>query len=169
MNPKAFIENIYSDKAKRDSNSQDLARALDVLSKTVFGDVNRFVFELLQNADDSPSETNNNGVEVEFKLLDDYLIFSHNGSHFTVDDVKGISSVGSRISKKDADIEKTGYKGIGFKSVFGTSEEVHILSNEFTFRFDKNFDQWEDDAEYPWQVIPIWTDKIPIYTYNKRY
>ena len=53
MDPKAFIDRIYSEKAKTDSNSQDLARALDVLSKTVFGDVNRFVFELLQNADDA--------------------------------------------------------------------------------------------------------------------
>ncbi|SQB46470.1 ATP-binding protein [Chryseobacterium jejuense] len=93
-----FIDNIYKEKAKNDSNSRDLARTLDVLSKTVFGDVNRFIFELLQNADDS-SESGNN-VEVEFRLVDNYLIFAHNGKHFTKEDVEGISGIGNRASKK---------------------------------------------------------------------
>lgn len=52
---------IYQEKIMNDSNSKDLARCLNVLSKTVFGDVNRLVFVLLQNADDSSIEKKNIG------------------------------------------------------------------------------------------------------------
>lgn len=158
MNSKEVVEKIYNEKAKCDSNSQDLARTLDVLSKTVFGNVNRFVFELLQNADDSSIGTETN-IEVQFRILDNYLIFSHNGAHFTELDVLGISSIGNRSSQKDQSIEKTGYKGIGFKSVFGTSDYAHIVSSEYSFRFDKNHSEFNNGENYPWQVIPIWTEK----------
>ncbi|MBN9285304.1 MULTISPECIES: DUF3883 domain-containing protein [unclassified Flavobacterium] len=154
---KELVDRIHKEKAKNDSNSRDLASTLNVLSKTVFGEVNRFIFELLQNADDSSSDEN--PISVEFQLLENYLVFSHDGKHFTKEDVMGISSIGSRISDKDKNIEKTGYKGIGFKSVFGTSDYAHIVSGGFSFRFDKNFEGYTDPEEYPWQVVPIWTDQ----------
>lgn len=153
--PQEFINQIYLEKAKNDSNSRDLAKTLDVLSKTVFGNVNRFVFELIQNADDSSVEGQE--LDVQFQLLDNYIIFSHNGKHFTHDDVKGISGMGNRASGKDKSNEKTGYKGIGFKSVFGSSDYAHILSGSFSFRFDKNYSEFGSSNDFPWQVIPIWT------------
>jgi len=158
MNTEEIVNNIYKEKAKNDSNSKDLSRGLDVLSKTVFGDVNRFVFELLQNADDSSIEEKKD-IKVDFHILENYLIFSHDGAHFAENDVVGISSIGNRASEKDQSIEKTGYKGIGFKSVFGTSDYVHIVSGGFSFRFDKNHTAWNNDENYPWQVIPIWTEE----------
>jgi hypothetical protein len=157
---KKFVDSIYQEKAKNDSNSRDLANSLNILSKTVFGDINRFVFELLQNADDSPSNGTSN--KVEFRLYDNYLLFSHTGKHFDPNDVHGISKVGSRDSNKNEDNEKTGYKGIGFKSVFGSSDCVQIISNKFKFKFDKNYHAWGGDSPtFPWQVIPIWHEKIP--------
>jgi len=162
MQERQFIESLYEEKAKNDSNSQDLANSLNILSKTVFGDVNRFVFELLQNADDSPNIPGRADVDVEFRLLDNYLIFKHSGAHFTENDVTGISRVGSRESQKDKDIQKIGYKGIGFKSVFGSSDKVHIISNKFSFRFDKDHEMWKGKKGYPWQVIPIWTEEAPL-------
>ena len=45
---KQIVENRFAEKAKNDSNSQDLANGLNILSKTVFGEINRFIFELLQ-------------------------------------------------------------------------------------------------------------------------
>ena len=89
------------------------------------------------------------------------MIFRHSGVHFSNEDVKGISRVGSRESNKDRDIEKTGYKGIGFKSVFGSSEYVQIVSNNYSFRFDRNYSVWKERNDYPWQVIPIWTNESP--------
>lgn len=159
MEEKIFIQELYKEKTKNDSNSKSLSNLLNILTKTVFGDANRFVFELLQNADDSPRERGIADIEVELKLLDRYLIFSHTGKHFSKEDVKGISDVGSGDSGKTKDLEKTGYKGIGFKSIFGTCDQVYILSNNFTFKFDKNHSVWKDSQEYPWQIIPIWFDK----------
>lgn len=158
---KEFIENLYKEKAKNDSNSEDLANTLNILSKTVFGDINRFVFELLQNADDSPNPDSQAELNVTFHLFDNYLLFSHNGKHFDNFDVKGISRVGSLDSRKDKEMEKTGYKGIGFKSIFRTSDCVQIISNGYRFKFDKHHSLWESDKSYPWQVIPIWAEEIP--------
>jgi hypothetical protein len=157
---KRIIENIYTEKAKKDSNSRDLANSLNILSKTVFGDVNRFVFELLQNADDA--SINGTGNIIEFRLYNNYLLFSHVGKHFDQNDVHAISRVGSRDSSKNEDNEKTGYKGIGFKSVFGSSNCVQIVSDKYKFKFDKNYHAWgADSPSYPWQVIPIWHEAIP--------
>ncbi len=162
MKEKQLVESIFQEKAKSDSNSRDLANMLNVLTKTVFGEVNRFVFELLQNADDAPNNPGVADVDVEFRLVGNYLIFKHTGKHFTENDVKGISGIGNRASEKDKDADKTGYKGIGFKSVFNSSESVHILSNKYSFRFDKNYQMWKGSTDYPWQVIPIWTEEIPV-------
>lgn len=159
MEAKNLVDQIFTDKAKNDSNSNDLARTLDLLSKTVFGEVNRFVFELLQNADDAATK-NGKQIDVQFRLLDNYIIFSHDGEHFDANDVRGISSVASRLGNKDKEEEKTGYKGIGFKSIFGSATYAHIISGPFSFRFDKQHDHWNGQPElYPWQVIPIWTDE----------
>lgn len=162
MQEKKFIEELYEEKAKNDSNSKSLANLLNILTKTVFGDANRFIFELIQNADDSPITTEVTDIEVELRLLQNHLVFSHNGKHFTEDDVKGISDVGSGTSGKTKDISKTGYKGIGFKSIFGTCDKVYILSNNFTFKFDKNYSLWKESSDYPWQVIPLWLDKTEL-------
>lgn len=156
---RALVDQIFKEKTTNNSISLDLSNALNIISKTVFGEINRFIFELLQNADDSADK--NNPLHVKFRLLDNYLIFSHTGKHFTPDDVKGISSVGSRASQKDRDTKKTGYKGIGFKSIFGSSEYAYIQSGGFTFRFDKNYEGFLNPDEYPWQVIPIWTEYPP--------
>lgn len=159
---KNFVDKLFNEKSRNDSNSKSLASLLNILTTTVFGDANRFIFELIQNADDSPIVTNMADIDIEFRLFENYLIFSHNGKHFSEQDVQGISDVGSGISGKTRDIGKTGYKGIGFKSVFGTCDEVYILSNNFRFKFDKNHSLWNSRTDYPWQVIPIWFEFLEL-------
>lgn len=133
-----------------------------MITKTVFEDSNRFIFELIQNADDAPVQSGVANIKVEIRLLEKYLIFSHTGKHFTKEDVKGISDLGSGDSGKTKDIEKTGYKGIGFKSIFNTCDLVYILSKNFTFKFDKNHEKWRNAQNYPWQIIPIWFEEIDL-------
>ncbi|MNW33039.1 hypothetical protein D3C74_99940 [compost metagenome] len=162
MEEKNFVQDLYDDKTKNDSNSKSLASLLNILTKTVFGDANRFVFELIQNADDSPKDKGRRDIEIEFRLINNNLMFSHNGKHFTKEDVRGISDVGSGDSGKTKDLEKTGYKGIGFKSIFGTCDKVYILSNKFTFKFDKYYDMWKNTQEYPWQIIPVWFEETDL-------
>lgn len=88
-------------------------------------------FELLQNADDCASKS---GTQVKFELSDPHFILAHNGMPFSKQDFDSIISAAK--STKSASKKKTGYKGIGFKSVFTNSTEVTIFSGGFKFTFD---------------------------------
>jgi hypothetical protein len=77
---------------------------LPFFETVIYSESQRFVFELIQNADDAAKDTNN---EVHFEFLKDCLIVSHNGYPFTQDDIKALTSAGS--STKKADTTKTGY------------------------------------------------------------
>jgi hypothetical protein len=101
------------------------------------------------------------------------------GKPFDEKDLQGLCSINNGTKKKDLD--KTGYKGLGFKAVFGKSNKVYIYSNGEYFRFDSSHrikwnkqwgtnDQeiWEKENDrkfiYPWQINPIWTEQIKIPT-----
>ena len=162
MEEKEFIQSLYKNRTKDDDNTRILTNILNMFTKTGFGDDTRFIFELLQNADDSPNEKGTRSIEVELRLLDNYLVFSHSGKHFSKEDVVGICDAGKDDSDKTRDIEKTGYKGIGFKSVFRVSDKVYILSDKFSFKFDKKHFEEMYSTKYPWHIIPIWIEKKEI-------
>jgi hypothetical protein len=150
MSPKEFIENLQKENSTFGGPRQ--AATIANLLETVSGDIyseQRFVFELIQNADDSADGLTN---EVNFDFNPTALIVSHNGKKFSPDDIISITDAGA--STKKADPTKTGYKGIGFKSVFDKSKRVSIISGEYRFRFDKNF----HGKKFPWQIVPIWTE-----------
>jgi hypothetical protein len=105
------------------------------------------------------------------------LIFSILGKAFDKKDLQGLCGVNNGTKKKDLD--KTGYKGLGFKAVFGKSDYVIICSNGEYFRFDSSHkitwnkqwgtnDQqtWEKEHDrqflYPWQINPLWTNSNEI-------
>ena len=151
------------------------ARSLNSLSADIYTDPLRFVYELIQNCDDSCDTTSQIRLAI---VKNEYLIVSHTGKAFDPMDVRGLCDVG--CGTKGRDPTKTGYKGLGFKSVFGKSNYVVILSNGEYFRFDKNANvfhwnrNWGSDQktweaqnqrkfEYPWQICPIWTrpDEVP--------
>jgi len=154
MNKKEFINEIYNDKKQSDSNSRSLASMLESTIHTGFHDPHKFIYEILQNADDA------NASKIIFSLRDDYLIISYNGENFEKDDIVRICDVSThRSSNKNSKVynsDKIGYKGIGFKSVFCISEKVTVVSNQWQFRFDKS--HWEREGAHPWQIIPIYTE-----------
>lgn len=165
------IRSLFDTRGKNDPNSTTLANTLDKDIQTVFNSMEKFVFELLQNADDAGVE--DHSIDMCFKLIGDHLIFFHNGKHFDEGDVEAICDNAQRRKRgKEIDIEKTGYKGIGFKSVFVITDCVSIFSKEYTFRFDRHFSKWQQEtkvdynARYPWQIIPIWTspEEVPLAT-----
>ena len=126
--------------------------------KRISTDINRkpetFIFELLQNADDYPDK-NKGRVAVSFKIIDDHLVFQHNGLPFSANNVRALCSVDA--GDKEFDFEKIGYKGIGFKSIFKHSNYVVIHSGGYTFRFDENHHRAKGIDTF-WQLIPIWTE-----------
>lgn len=151
MTKETFINNLCKENSTFSSTRQAemVANLLDTVSSDIYSESQRFVFELIQNADDSANTTNN---EVHFEFLPNCLIVSHNGKAFDESDI--ISLTGAGASTKRADPTKTGYKGIGFKSVFGKSERVTIFSDGYQFRFDKSIHK----SKLPWQIIPLWTE-----------
>ncbi|MGJ0329216.1 ATP-binding protein [Aliarcobacter cryaerophilus] len=170
MSIKESIEKIYKKNTNyaEPEHATNLVASLNSLSSDLYTDSKRFIYELLQNADDSSE--NNQLIEVEIKLFKNYLVVAHTGKVFDKDDIRGICNLDSGTKKSS--INKTGFKGIGFKSVFGQSDKVIIFSNNEYFKFDKNHDfEWKDNWDstqeewekvnnkkffYPWQIIPIY-------------
>ena len=115
---KRFIEELSKEKSDYNHSSQaeDLANSLDTLSHDIYSESERFIYELIQNADDA-SDDLIRGVNVVIEFTDNFIIVSHTGKEFAEDDIKSICGVGK--SQKLEDPNNTGYKGIGFKSVFG--------------------------------------------------
>lgn len=170
MSLKIDIERIFVDNTKYGNPGQAVnqASSLNALSGDLYTDSKRFIYELLQNADDS--SFHDEAVTVWIKTFNDYLVVAHSGRPFSPRDLQGICNVNNGTKKSD--LTKTGYKGIGFKSVFGQSERVMIFTNSEFFRFDSSYpfkwnwagtkEGWEQqngrEFQFPWQIIPIFTN-----------
>jgi hypothetical protein len=148
-NEKEFIESIFERFDKADSaNNNDISKALNTITYQINKKPETFIYELLQNADDNAG---NRDVYVTFYITEKYLLVSHNGDPFKFNNVFAICSVNAE--DKSEDIDKIGFKGIGFKSVFKDNDWVFINSGEYSFRFDQSI----YSVEKPWQLMPIWT------------
>ena len=108
----------------------------------------RWIWELIQNAKDVPNDFNK--VEIRIELSKKSLIFSHNGSYFTIDNILGILQQISSKDSKNAE-DQTGKFGTGF---IGT----HLLSGKVIIkgivkylgkykRFKINLDRTADSSE----------------------
>ena len=181
---KNIVEKLFCENTNYTTPDQatNQASSLVALSTDLYTDSKRFVYELLQNADDSPTEESK--VKVWIKIFDGVLVVAHSGKSFDERDVKGLCNVNNGTKKSDA--SKTGYKGIGFKSVFGQSEKVTVYTNSEYFRFEASFEfdwswdtnkaDWErlNDRQFvhPWQIIPIYTEcesvSEPIHQYLQK-
>ena len=83
----------------------------------------RWIWELIQNAKDVPNKFNR--VEIKIELNKNSVIFSHNGSHFNIEDILGIlQQVSSKDSKNLED--QTGKFGTGFIGTHLLSGKVNI-------------------------------------------
>lgn len=124
------------------------------LAKNLYTSSARFVFELLQNADDNSyqSELARGGAAyVGFEIYHDRIVIECNEDGFSQENLKAISAIGK--SSKVATQGYIGEKGIGFKSVFMAAWKVHIQSNDFSFSFTHR----KGDSGLG-MVTPVWTD-----------
>ena len=88
---------------------------------SMYSDSTHFIYEILQNADDSGAK------QVLFKLSERELLIEHDGDPFTEENVKAITYFGQSTSRED--LVKTGRFGVGFKSVFAFTATPVIVSN----------------------------------------
>ena len=160
----AQIRKIFIDTGYTERDAKNTVHALHNIMDDLYSNADdRFIYELLQNADDQPEKGKT--VSVSLQLLKNHILFMHDGRVFDTDDVDSICSIGDSTKRKDK--EKIGYKGIGFKSVFSGSDTVIINSGNYSFAFDKYSPIYGDENtdNIPWQLKPIWQEK---YRYPKE-
>ncbi|KAL8930621.1 MAG: hypothetical protein Q9208_000492 [Pyrenodesmia sp. 3 TL-2023] len=116
----------------------------------------RFLYELIQNAEDNSYSTAiANGEEpfLAFKLYPDRIIIDSNEDGFSESNIRAICSVGNSTKKHSAGY--IGEKGIGFKSVFKVAQKVHIHSGPFSFAFSHTR---EEDDDGLGMITPYYED-----------
>ena len=116
----------------------------------------RFLYELIQNAEDNSYSTATADGEkpfLAFKLYPDKIIIDSNEDGFSRTNIKAICSVGNSTKKQSAGY--IGEKGIGFKSVFKIARKVHIQSGPFSFAFSHTRD---DDDDGLGMITPYYQD-----------
>lgn len=104
------------------------------ISQDIYSGSNRFILELIQNAEDCTFTSATNTPYISFELTQHSIVVECNEKGFTETDIRQICHTGRSWKKK-----RPGYigeKGIGFKAVFKVASKVHIQSNAFAFSFE---------------------------------
>lgn len=153
-NPYKEDVNLTFEKFTSPAGNVATAHLLEEVGKNMYSSKDRMFFELVQNADDAASEK---GVHIKVKTDGDYLIVCHNGYSFDKDDFEAITSAANGTKK--ANENKTGYKGIGFKSVFTDSNKVFIKTGGYQFKFDKSDKRFTDFDAFYFLVNRLTTDE----------
>ena len=104
----------------------------------IYGGDLRFIYELVQNADDCEyDDPQNRKLDILFDTSRDVIELTYNEKGFKPKDVYAITAIAERIKNIDEEV-KIGEKGLGFKSVFGVAESVAVHSGKFSFEFHKD-------------------------------
>ena len=127
----AFLQTLMAQRRKfldgLHANEDDIN--LDIF-EDFYPDQAHFVFELLQNAEDTGA------TEAAFRLTKAGCWFEHNGARsFTEADVRSITGIHNSTKTKSA--EQIGKFGVGFKSVFVYTQTPTIYAADFTFQITK--------------------------------
>ncbi|KAL8736556.1 MAG: hypothetical protein Q9181_002384 [Wetmoreana brouardii] len=135
---------------------RQLADSIKIVVDNLYSKETRFLYELIQNAEDNSYSTAiANGEEpfLAFKLYPDRIIIDSNEDGFSESNIRAICSVGNSTKKHSAGY--IGEKGIGFKSVFKIAQKVHIHSGPFSFAFSHT---QEDDDDGLGMITPYYKD-----------
>lgn len=122
----------------------------------------RFIYELIQNAEDNQYNIAKKSEEdpwLHFRLFDDRMIIDSNEDGFKESDVESLCSVNQSTKK-----HKLGYigeKGIGFKSVFKIARKVRIQSGPFSFAFSYRQNEDDDDLGMVTPLLEEYDDSVP--------
>lgn len=124
------------------------------LSQNLYNSSARFVFELLQNADDnsySRAKASSTDPYVSFRVYNRRIVVETNEDGFNYENLVAICNI-DKSSKSGAQ-GYIGEKGIGFKSVFMVAWKALIQSGDFSFYF-----QHKKGDTGMGMITPIWHD-----------
>ena len=166
-NPYEELVKLSFTKHNSPSTNTSIAYLLNEVGENLYTGKKRMFYELLQNADDSSADT---GVQFSVETDGDYLIIAHDGKSFNSNDFESIISAAK--STKSANKKKTGYKGIGFKSVFTNTSKVLIRTGGYYFSFDSTYPMYRNFEEFYYNVAYKKTTEERarfLKTFNKEY
>ena len=127
------------------------------LAQALYTSNARFIFELLQNAEDNDySETIAYGEvpKVTFSLYPNHVVLECNEDSFNNVNLEAICTIGK--NSKTAARGYIGNKGIGFKSVFMAADRIHVQSGHLCFRFAHR-----QGNSGMGMITPIWEESFP--------
>lgn len=106
------------------------------LSDDAYRNNAHFIYEIIQNAEDS-TYSKNRKAELEFNLLKNGVLVLSNQDGFNDDNVRSICVMASGVKTANKD-QFIGEKGLGFRSVFKITRTPCIASNGYKFYFDRD-------------------------------
>ena len=99
----------------------------------------RFIYELIQNADDCDYNTPDDcKLDMRFDFNNDEIVLTYNEVGFTPFNVFAITGIAEAAKNVSSSKNEIGEKGIGFKSVFGVAHKEMIRSGWFSFEPHKD-------------------------------
>lgn len=128
MSSNDFLQALSEDRSKdaKVLKKPQYAGIMNMVTE-LYPDNAHFIYELLQNAEDTEA------TEINFTLASEKLVAEHNGARlFTENDVESITSIGN--STKRDDVTSIGKFGVGFKAVFSYTDTPIVYSGDFSFR-----------------------------------
>jgi len=155
---------VDADDIKKDQDKGGmLLRALKEFVD-LYPDKIHFVFELLQNAEDTKA------TQVSFRQYSDRLEFLHNGCPFTKSNLQSLCDIG--LSDKKEIKNAIGKFGIGFKSVFTICNSVKLYSKSLEHPEDyiaNIIENYVDPTNiiFDWNNDTLYTTKF-VFPYNSK-
>ena len=128
-------ETQFADLTKRrekwvDANRENgFEKGITNLLTELYPDNAHFIYELLQNAEDTQA------TSVCFTLTHEGIRLEHDGKRlFSMRDVDAITSIGNSTNLNGNDFTRIGKFGVGFKAVFAYTNTPEIHSGDFHFK-----------------------------------
>ncbi|KAL1600687.1 hypothetical protein SLS60_007075 [Paraconiothyrium brasiliense] len=116
-------------------NGQETEAAI---SEQLYSSRYRFLYELIQNADDADyldAKASKKYPFIRFTASRHTLIIETNEDGFKRDNIEAICATGKSSKKATSSDNHIGEKGFGFKSVFSVAHQVHVQSGLWSFQF----------------------------------
>ncbi len=141
--PKEFIKLLQAYRHKGSTDNNISSRLLD-FAKKINNDPQRYVYELIQNADDCEYPENVTEKKLEIVIEDEKMTVSYPEKGMTYADILAITTIGQSNKRKKKRKRIIGEKGIGFKTIFSMCKAVHIHSGPYHFKLTSdNFEpEW---------------------------
>nr|WP_179282808.1 DUF3883 domain-containing protein [Rhodococcus sp. 15-1154-1] len=140
---KTIRDELLAEAKKSPEMLQDIAGLERYVSESYSS---RVFIELLQNSDDAGA------TDLTFMLGDGWLAVANNGREFSLGDFRSLCRSASSNKVRGSGI---GYRGIGFKSVVGITEQIHMYSGELEASFSRKLTSEEIGFDIPVPLIRI--------------